>query len=408
MGPMQRYTAKLNGNMDQFAPFNLAASLYFSIRNNYKHILRFMLDSLVARPEQEELWEILEKIMLPSVLISGSCLFNGQTHEKTKEELVFGLYYDQFEKITELLTDPTTIAKNIKILVLIEQKKKTFSNFYSVLRTKNAKIVERVKPQPEGYNRYRRNMAPEDVIQALAQMGVSREEAEIALQNIDHPDHNLAMDWIDNNQDRIEEILVARTVERTRQERMRREMRSQPEVRENEVAPLIFERFHEKDRLIKLSRSWIKIVFKELFKDDNSQISETLKTILFLFMDSLKTDNAQTQYNNLNEKLYQDLDSLNKKQNIEKQLLLLINLLEGTFQKTDKAKKDFYEKAVNLKVLSYLQRVKEEKIIMKIFSLINSTLPVLNGEGLTEQQENYMAFLLDKILLYRSINQSQC
>ena len=119
--------------------------------------------------------------MLPSVLISGSCLFNGQTHEKTKEELVFGLYYDQFEKITELLTDPTTIAKNIKILVLIEQNKKTFSNFYSVLRTKNAKIVERVKPQPEGYNRYRRNMAPEDVIQALAQMGVSREEAEIAL-----------------------------------------------------------------------------------------------------------------------------------------------------------------------------------------------------------------------------------
>ena len=60
-------------------------------------------------------------------------------------------------------------------------------------------------------------MAPEDVIQALAQMGVSREEAEIALENIDHPDHNLAMDWIDNNQDRIEEILVQRTVERTRQ-----------------------------------------------------------------------------------------------------------------------------------------------------------------------------------------------
>ena len=30
-------------------------------------------------------------------------------------------------------------------------------------------------------------------------------------------------------------------------------------------------------------------------------------------MDSLKPDNAQNQYNNLNEKLYQDLDSLNKK-----------------------------------------------------------------------------------------------
>ena len=30
-------------------------------------------------------------------------------------------------------------------------------------------------------------------------------------------------------------------------------------------------------------------------------------------MDSLKIENAQNQYNNLNEKLYQDLDSLNKK-----------------------------------------------------------------------------------------------
>ena len=45
---------------------------------------------------------------------------------------------------------------------------------------------------------------------------------------------------------------------------------------------------------------------------------------------------------------------------------------------------------------------------MKIFSLINSTLPVMSREGLTEQQELYMAFLLDKILLYRSANQSQC
>ena len=100
-----------------------------------------MLDALLAKPEQEELWEILEKIMLPSVLISGSCLFNGQTHEKTKEELVFGLYFDQFEKVTEVLTEATTITQNIKILVLIEQKKRIFSNFYSILRSKNAKIV---------------------------------------------------------------------------------------------------------------------------------------------------------------------------------------------------------------------------------------------------------------------------
>ena len=64
--------------------------------------------------------------------------------------------------------------------------------------------------------------------------------------------------------------------------------------------PLSFDRFYEKEKLIKLSRSWIKIIFKELFKESNYTISGTLKTILFMFMDSLKTEVAQNQYNNLN------------------------------------------------------------------------------------------------------------
>jgi len=30
------------------------------------------------------------------VLISGSCIFNGQTYEKAKEDMALGIYYDQF------------------------------------------------------------------------------------------------------------------------------------------------------------------------------------------------------------------------------------------------------------------------------------------------------------------------
>ena len=59
-------------------------------------------------------------------------------------------------------------------------------------------------------------MSNEEVVQNLAQMGVTREEAEIALDNIEYPDHNLAMDWLDNNQDRIEEMIFERTIQRTR------------------------------------------------------------------------------------------------------------------------------------------------------------------------------------------------
>lgn len=60
---------------------------------------------------------------------------------------------------------------------MLERKKKVLSNFYSILKSKQTKIVERVRAQQhEGYNRFRgRNMSNEDVIQALAQMGVGRD-----------------------------------------------------------------------------------------------------------------------------------------------------------------------------------------------------------------------------------------
>ena len=44
---------------------------------------------------------------------------------------------------------------------------------------------------------------------------------------------------------------------------------------------------------------WIKVIFKELFKKENMGDGETLKNILFMFMDSLKSDKAKKQYKNL-------------------------------------------------------------------------------------------------------------
>ena len=62
--------------------------------------------------------------------------------------------------------------------------------------------------------------------------------------------------------------------------------------------------------------------------------SDTLKDILFMFMDSLKSDKSQKQYNNLNDKLFMDIDGLNKQENITKTLSLLLSILEGSFTKT--------------------------------------------------------------------------
>ena len=48
-------------------------------------------------------------------------------------------------------------------------------------------------------------------------MGVSREEAAIALENIEHPDQNLAMDWIEQNQDRMDQIILERAQRASRE-----------------------------------------------------------------------------------------------------------------------------------------------------------------------------------------------
>ena len=64
----------------------------------------------------------------------------------------------------------------------MERKRKIFSNFFEIIRSKHAKIIERVRPNQDMPHRFRgRNMSHEDVVQSLAQSGIAREEAEIAL-----------------------------------------------------------------------------------------------------------------------------------------------------------------------------------------------------------------------------------
>lgn len=97
-------------------------------------------------------------------------------------------------------------------------------------------------------------------------------------------------------------------------------------------------------------------------------------------MDSLKPDKAQVQYNNLSDKIFQDIDELNKIEDLTTKIGLLASILEGTFAKTDKAKLNFYGKSINLKILSYLPRIKSEDSLAKVYSLINATLPVFNSK----------------------------
>lgn len=52
-------------------------------------------------------------------------------------------------------------------------------------------------------------------------MGVSREVAEIALENIDRPDPELALDWIQTNHERIGDLTTKKVLEMSKMEAQR-------------------------------------------------------------------------------------------------------------------------------------------------------------------------------------------
>jgi hypothetical protein len=79
-----------------------------------------------------------------------------------------------------------------------------------------------------------------------------------------------------------------------------------------------------------------------------------------------------------------------------------MSILEGTFDKVPKAKVDFYSKAINLKILNFLPKITQAENQIKVFSLINASLPVFSpSDNLTADTKNYLNYLLDLTFRYR-------
>ena len=124
---------------------------------------------------------------------------------------------------------------------------------------------------------------------------------------MDHPDQGLALEWIDNNRDRVEEIAMQRTIERSRQpaRRMFGGDRAE-ELKPGDIPLKTMDLMRNKDTLGPLVREWIKAIFKELFHPDLSEVTQ-LKSLLFLFMDNLPDKSKEKQYNNLHEKVCNEI-----------------------------------------------------------------------------------------------------
>lgn len=67
-----------------------------------------------------------------------------------------------------------------------------------------------------------------------------------------------------------------------------------------------------------------------------------MKDVLFLCMDYLDDNGKNKQYLNFNDKIYKDLDDLNKEANIAPKLRLLMNIMESLVDKLPRARSLFY------------------------------------------------------------------
>lgn len=116
----------------------------------------------------------MEKLLFLPVNISGSCIFNGRLVEKSKEEMALGIYVEQYQRLTEVLTEGKEGTKaSVKAILQLEDRK-ILSRLFDTMKLKTLKIVERQRNNPPE-NRFRaRQQTVEEVIQSLAEMGVER------------------------------------------------------------------------------------------------------------------------------------------------------------------------------------------------------------------------------------------
>jgi SOS response regulatory protein OraA/RecX len=70
------------------------------------------------------------------------------------------------------------------------------------VRLKTTKITEKAR-NLENMNRFRARQvqSPEEIFNNISQLGIQREYIELALRNVEVPDENQVLNWIDNHRE---------------------------------------------------------------------------------------------------------------------------------------------------------------------------------------------------------------
>jgi hypothetical protein len=279
----QRFISRFNPHfrIDDFVSFNFLSSLYSSLRTNFPALLRKAFVT-VAEGGHEEIWDNLEGLLFPPVNINGCSIFNGKVVEKSKEGMALGIFLEQYLRLTEIIIESKEGLKTSIAVTLELEKRKILLQLFEMMKVKSVKIVEKARNNPP-INRFRarqQQQSVEDVIQSLIAMDIERDYAEIALENIEVPDQNLALEWIDNNRALVEEQVMIRAIERSNDNRNNL---GEKRVYADGVAEVNMERFRQE--VSSSLRGWIKFAYKELFQ--GGEESSRIKDVLFLCMDFL-------------------------------------------------------------------------------------------------------------------------
>lgn len=76
-----------------------------------------------------------------------------------------------------------------------------------------------------------------------------------------------------------------------------------------------------------------------------------------MFLDFFDATTKKKQFKNLNERIYNDLDALNKENDIKIKLCLLISIMQTLSDKYPTSKTEFYKRSINMKALSFLDKL---------------------------------------------------
>ena len=219
-------------------------------------------------------------------------------------------------------------------------------------------------------------------------MGCTQDQIDIALENVDPPEPEALIDWIQNNHDKIQETILKRVTERSLLESTKKK---ESEVQKKE--DLLYLNYGEFIiNINKGTKKLIKLLVPELFKSNGNKI----KDLIFICLDSFKDEKFKdTKYKEFIDRIVRELDELNHNFDQNK-LSIIVGSIDIISSQMPNLIPEIHIKQAPLKLLTFIDKADQEAG-EKTLKVVNKTLPT-PSEAISEKMTNYMNYIADVLL----------